>query len=153
MKKEIFGAKAPEKTCTDEKCPFHGMISVKNELFTGKIVKKDINRSATIEWNRPCYVPKYERYQFKRSRMRVHNPACIEGQLDQTVLVARTRPLSKTKNHVIIKLLSEENRKIEIKETENKNSTMATKTKSKAFKEKLGQSSNSEGMEYESNQM
>ncbi len=52
MKKEILGVKAPKKECTDGKCPFHGEINVKQELFTGKVVKKDINRSATIEWNR-----------------------------------------------------------------------------------------------------
>src|SRR3989344_4711225 len=103
MKVEILGAQAPEKTCTDQKCPFHGQLLVKRELFTGKVVRRDINHSATIEWMRPSYVPKYERYELRRSRMRVHNPACVDAPLGSSVLVARTRPLSKTKNHVIIK--------------------------------------------------
>ncbi len=105
MKQKILGLNAPKRECTDKKCPFHGDINVKNELFKGKIIKKDISRSATIEWFRPYYVPKYERYETRRSRMRVHNPACIDAQVGDRVLVSRTRPLSKVKNHVILKVL------------------------------------------------
>ena len=105
MKSTILGIKAPVKTCTDQKCPFHGKISVKKELFTGTVVKKDINRSATIEWFRPHYIPKFERYEIKRSRLRVHNPACLDAVQGAQVLVARTRPLSKTKHHVILKIV------------------------------------------------
>jgi len=104
MNTEILGVKAPHKECTDKKCPFHGEITVKKELFTGRIIKKDINRSATIEWFRPNYIAKYERYELKRSRLRVHNPACINAEVGQEVLVAKTRPLSKTKTHVIIQI-------------------------------------------------
>jgi len=104
MNTEILGVKAPQKECTDKKCPFHGEITVKKELFTGRIIKKDINRSATIEWFRPNYIAKYERYELKRSRLRVHNPACINAEVGQEVLVAKTRPLSKTKTHVIIQI-------------------------------------------------
>ncbi len=93
---------APEKECTDRKCPFHGGITVKEELFTGKIVKKDLNRSATIEWEKSRYVPKYERYEVRRKRLRVHNPACLDAQVGDIVRAAKTRPLSKTKHHVII---------------------------------------------------
>ncbi|MDP3734192.1 MAG: 30S ribosomal protein S17 [Nanoarchaeota archaeon] len=102
MNKELFGVHAPTKDCTDKKCPFHGQLSVKKELFRGKIIKKDSNRSATIEWFRPYYIPKYERYELRRSRMHVHNPACVEAEIGDNVLAARTRPLSKTKNHVIL---------------------------------------------------
>jgi small subunit ribosomal protein S17 len=104
MNKEILGVKAPKESCTDMKCPFHGEINVKNELFQGKVVKKDINHSATIEWFRPYPVPKYERFEIRRSRMRVHNPPCMDAVIGSNVLVARTRPLSKTKHHVIIKI-------------------------------------------------
>ena len=102
MKSEILGVKAPENTCTDGKCPFHGNISVKNEVLTGTVVKKDVNRSATIEWFKSSYVPKYERYEMRRRKMRVHNPACLDAPVGEKVLIARTRPLSKTKHHVII---------------------------------------------------
>jgi small subunit ribosomal protein S17 len=111
MTKEIFGVKSPNKECTDAKCPFHGQISVKKELFKGKVVKKDINGSATIEWFRPYFVPKYERYEVRRSRMRVHNPQCVDAQIGQEVTVARSRPLSKTKNHIILGIVEPEAKK------------------------------------------
>ena len=104
MKSEILGIKAPAKECTDGKCPFHGKINVKRETFTGKVIRKDINRRATIEWFRPCYVHKYERYEQRRSRLRVHNPTCLNAEIGQEVVVAKTRPLSKTKHHVILQI-------------------------------------------------
>ncbi len=104
MKNEILGAKAPEKGCTDKKCPFHGTINVKDELFKGVVIKTDINHTATITWQRPVYIPKYERYEMRTSRLRVHNPVCFSAKVGQVVLAARSRPLSKTKHHVIIKI-------------------------------------------------
>jgi small subunit ribosomal protein S17 len=105
MVKEIFGIKAPEKECSDKKCPFHGEINVKKEFIRGKIISRDINNTATIEWFRSFPVYKYERFEKRRSRLRVHNPECINAQIGETVLVARTRPLSKSKNHVIINII------------------------------------------------
>ena len=102
MRAEILGVKAPQKECTDKKCPFHGEIIPKEEIFRGVVVRRDVNHSATIEWSRAKYVPKYERSETRRSRMRVHNPACINAEVGQEVIAARTRPLSKTKTHVII---------------------------------------------------
>lgn len=104
MKKEILGAKAPNQPCTDNKCPFHGQVNVKKEVYTGIVIKKDAHRSATIEWKHRHYVPKYERYEVRRSRLRVHNPACVNAQIGQEVVAAKTHPLSKTKNHVIIRI-------------------------------------------------
>jgi len=108
MTKSILGVTAPTKDCTDKKCPFHGQLTVKRELFRGKIVKRDSSHSATIEWFRPYFIPKYERYEIRRSRMRVHNPECISAEIGQDVLAARTRPLSKTKNHVVLKVIGDE---------------------------------------------
>lgn len=105
MKTTILGVKAPSKECKDAKCPFHGQLTVKPETFQGKVIRKDTNRSATIEWTRTYYVQKFERYEPRRSRMHVHNPPCIDAALGETVLVAKTRPLSKTKNHVILQVV------------------------------------------------
>ncbi len=103
----VLGITSPQQSCEDQKCPFHGNLFVKKELFRGVVVKKDSNRSATLEWNRPYYVPKYERYELRRSRLRTHNPSCLNAKVGEEVLVARTRPLSKTKHHVILKILGE----------------------------------------------
>jgi len=109
MEKEILGFKAPKKSCTDQKCPFHGQINVKKVLITGTVIKKDLNHSATIEWSRPYYIHKYERYEMRKSRLRVHNPPCLNAQIEDQVIVAKTRPLSKTKNHIIINIIKKTN--------------------------------------------
>lgn len=101
-KQDVLGIRAPQQACDDNKCPFHSGLLVKRELLVGEVLKKDSNRSATVVWSRPFYLPKYERYEQRRSRLRVHNPACINAQVGDHVVVARTRPLSKTKHHVIL---------------------------------------------------
>jgi len=112
VRKEVLGVPAPKKAFDSayhhKNCPFTGKLAVKKELLSGVVIKKDTNKSATIEWNRTKYVPKYERYEVRRSRLRVHNPPCLDAQVGQKVLVARTRPLSKTKNHVILQVVDEE---------------------------------------------
>ena len=97
MKKEIFGIKAPTKDCTDKNCPFHGQVNVKKEFVRGTVIKRDSHGSATIEWERSYFIPKYERYATKKAKLRVHNPHCIDAQVGQKVLAARSRPLSKSK--------------------------------------------------------
>jgi small subunit ribosomal protein S17 len=128
VKETVLGVKAPERARDsanyDKNCPFTGGLSVKKELLKGKVIKKDISKSATIEWFRSKYVPKYERYEMRRSRLRVHNPPAINAQIGQEVLVARTRPISKTKHHVIIKIFEE----IEDKKT-SKKTTKKTEAK------------------------
>lgn len=102
---------APEKRyksnedCTDKKCPFHGKVLVKNEQHRGTVIKKDSNRTATIEWERQHYIPKYERYERRWSRLHVHNSPCMNAQVGDKVRVARTRPLSKTKYFAIIEVV------------------------------------------------
>src|SRR3989344_4068395 len=111
VQKEVLGITAPERAYDskyyDKNCPFTGGLVVKKELLTGTVIKKDTNKSATIEWFRPHYIPKYERYEMRKSTLRVHNPPCLDAQVGQSVLVARTRPLSKTKHHVIIQILND----------------------------------------------
>ena len=115
VSKQVLGMTAPKDASDsqyyDKNCPFTGGLAVKKELIKGIVVKKDLSKSATIEWNKPFYIPKYERYEMRRFRLRVHNPPVIDAQVGQEVLVAKTRPLSKTKHHVIIAILDEEKKK------------------------------------------
>lgn len=93
---------APKETCKDKKCPFHGEIKLHGRIFTGTLIKKDTNRSATVEWTRIHELPKYERHEQRRSRVRVHNPDCIKAEIGDKVKIAECRPISKTKHFVII---------------------------------------------------
>lgn len=101
--KEIgINVKAPSKSCEDKHCPFHGNIKVRGRTFSGIVVSKDVNKTAKIEFPRLFYLNKYERFEKRRSRIKVHNPPCIDAQIGDKVKVIECRPISKTKNFVIV---------------------------------------------------
>ena len=79
-------------------------LRLRGRMFNGKIISKDTHRSAVITWDRVIYVPKYERYMKKRSKIKVHNPSCINAQIGDFVKVVETRPMSKTKSFVIVEI-------------------------------------------------
>ena len=94
--------KVPSRTCNDRNCPFHGSLRVRGRIFTGTLIRKDLNNTATIEWPRVAYLQKFERYEKKRSRVKAHNPDCINAEVNDKVTIMETRPISKTKSFVII---------------------------------------------------
>ena len=100
--------KPPKETCKDKKCPYHGDIKIRGRTFTGLLISKDTNRSAVVEWSYKIAVPKYERSETRRTRVHVHNPTCINANVGDNVKIMETRPLSKTKNFVIIENIGKE---------------------------------------------
>lgn len=88
--------------CADEKCPFHGHLKVRGRTFTGTVISDKMRNTVTVEWNRKVLVPKYERYVKKRSKVKAHNPECIAAVEGDVVKIAECRPLSKTKNFVVV---------------------------------------------------
>ena len=54
-----LNVKAPEKECDDKNCPFHGNLSVRGQILTGRVVKSYM-KTAVIERELIKYVPKYE---------------------------------------------------------------------------------------------
>ena len=102
-----INVKAPEKECDDKNCPFHGNLSVRGQIFRGRVVKT-YEKSAVIERELIRYVPKYERYLKKWSKMHAHNPPCIDARPGDIVTIAECRPISKTKSFVIVEKVVEE---------------------------------------------
>lgn len=96
---------APEKECNDRNCPFHSALPVRGKIFIGKVVSSKAKNSAVVEWGYDHYLPKYERYERRTSRVNVHNPECINAKEGDTVKIAETRPLSKTKSFVVVEKL------------------------------------------------
>jgi len=90
-------------TCTDKKCPFHGKVKTHGRKIKGIVIGKDLHGTAKVEWIRKVKIPKYERFEIRRSRVKAHNPACINAEKGDIVIIQETRPLSKTKHFVIIK--------------------------------------------------
>ncbi|MCF7866552.1 30S ribosomal protein S17, partial [Candidatus Woesearchaeota archaeon] len=62
----------------------------------------------TVEWERRKYIPKYERYEKRRTKVKAHNPEEIDAKVGDKVIIAETRPISKTKNFVVIKIITNE---------------------------------------------
>lgn len=90
--------------CKDLKCPFHGNLSVRGRHFKGT-VKKITGRRAIIEFERPVYYKKYERYAGAKSRLHAYIPECMKEKVTvgSSVEIGECRPLSKMMHFVIIK--------------------------------------------------
>ncbi|MFC7082504.1 30S ribosomal protein S17 [Halorussus caseinilyticus] len=92
----------PEGTCSDENCPFHGSLSVRGQTLEGEVASTDMDKTVIVEREYDVPVPKYDRYMKRRSRVPAHAPDCLELEVGDTVRIAETRPLSKTKSHVVV---------------------------------------------------
>ena len=109
MEKNIgIKVSSPKKKCTDKNCPFHGSLKCRGSIFTGTVISAKMHRTVKVEWNRQKFVKKYERYEKERSRIKAHNPDCINAKEGDVVKVIGCRPLSKTKNFTIIENLGKE---------------------------------------------
>lgn len=95
----------PKQKCNDMKCPFHGNLSVRGRQFTGVVVSTRMRKTAVIEFERLHFLRKYERYEKRRTKLKVHNPECINAKEGDLVDIMECRPLSKTKNFIIIQKL------------------------------------------------
>ena len=100
-----FEIQAPKETCTDKNCPFHGILKTRGKQFTGKVVSDKMQRSVKVEWLGWRYIPKYERYKKTRTSVIAHNPPCINAVEGDMVKITECRPLSKTKNFVIVSVI------------------------------------------------
>ncbi len=94
-------ASAPKGICNDKKCPWHGNLKIRGRTFRGLVVSTKPLLTAIVKWDYYNYVPKYERYERRKTRVAVHNPSCISAQVGDTVAIGECRPLSKSKNFVI----------------------------------------------------
>ncbi len=107
MKNKKIGIEVdlPKQECNDYHCPFHGTLKVRGRIFNANVTKTDINKSATVEFLNFYYIPKYERYEKRTTRLKVHNPPCINAKIGDYVKIMESRPISKTKTFVIIEVI------------------------------------------------
>lgn len=111
MKKEIknigIETKKPENVpkTFDSKDPHYGGLKLRGRTFTGVVVSDKMQKTATVEWPRRKFNKKYERFEMRRTRVKAHNPESVNAKTGDMVKIAETRPLSKTKNFVIIEIV------------------------------------------------
>lgn len=113
-----------EQNCDDKNCPFHGSLKCRGRIFEGLVVSSKMQKTVSVEWSRKHYLPKYERYENRRTRVKAHNPQCIDAKEGGIVKVSECRPLSKTKNFVVIEKIGEkkgfEEKKVAAEESKHK---------------------------------
>ena len=103
MRKTIgIDVKAPEKGCEDPKCAWHGRISVRGRVFTGIVRSAKSHNTVVVEWGYHKLIPKYERYERRKTRVTAHNPPCMHAREGDRVMIAECRPLSKTKSFIVV---------------------------------------------------
>ena len=74
--------------------------------FTGTVINAKAQKTATVEWYWKKYSPKYERYEQKRTRIKAHNE--LNAEKGDKVIIQECRPISKTKNFVIVKKMGKD---------------------------------------------
>lgn len=84
-------------------------ISVHKKTLVAKVVSAKMHKTVVVEWERRVLLPKFERYTKKTSRISAHNPENINAKEGDVVLIAETRPLSKTKNFIVVEIIEKAN--------------------------------------------
>ena len=93
----------PEKECkNDLHCPFHGGYKVHGRVLEGTLVRDVTNKTATMEFSRLFAIPKYERFEKRKTRIKAHVPECMSINKGDFIKIAEGRKISKTKNFVVV---------------------------------------------------
>lgn len=92
----------PKKECEDKNCAWHGQLPVRGKVFQGVVTSDKAHSTVTVEFGYHSFVPKYERYERRKSRIPAHNPSCIQAKKGDRVIIAECRPISKTKSFVVV---------------------------------------------------
>jgi len=81
---------------------------VRGGVFTGTVESTKMQKSATVSWEHTQEIPKYERKERRNTKITVHVPEGMDIQEGDTVKVGETKPISKTKNHVVMEKITDE---------------------------------------------
>ena len=100
-------SKRPKKTCEDIDCPFHGTLSLRGHALEGIVVSSKMEKTIIVRRDYLNYVPKYKRYERRRSNVAAHNPPCLDVKAGDRVKLAECRSISKTVSFVVIEKLEE----------------------------------------------
>ena len=94
--------KPPEKACDDPKCPWHGKLPVRGLILEGVVEKVKMQKTVVVVRDYLHYVPKYKRYERRRSKIHAHLPPCIEVEPGDRVVIGECRPLAKSVAFVVL---------------------------------------------------
>ncbi|HLF05868.1 MAG TPA: 30S ribosomal protein S17 [Thermoplasmata archaeon] len=101
-----LGVPVPAKPCRDPKCPFHGSLRVRGSVLDGSVVSAKMKDTVVVERKRLRFIPKYERFESRTSRILAHNPPCLAAAEGASVRIAECRPLSKKVTFCVVAVTS-----------------------------------------------
>ena len=87
---------------TENETESSGEYPVRGGTFTGTVISMKMEKSATVRWEHTQEISKYERKERRNTKVTVHVPEDLEIHEGDTVKVGETKPISKTKSHVIL---------------------------------------------------
>jgi len=94
--------------CKDRLCPKHGdrKLKMRGRTFEGIVIKKLPGR-VTIQFERMLKIPKYERYEKRKTKIHARLPDCMgdDVAVGDLIQIAETRPISKMIHAVVSKVI------------------------------------------------
>jgi small subunit ribosomal protein S17 len=119
----------PPKACRDVNCAWHGELPVRGRIFRGTVRSSKPKDSVIVEWGYVQRIPKYDRYERRKSRVVAHNPECMKAREGDSVIIAECRPLSKTKRFVVVGVPERRTEKPEFRVAEIEAAAVASQDK------------------------
>jgi small subunit ribosomal protein S17 len=97
-----LGLNQPKSSCDDDFCPYHGNLTVRGRILTGRVASDKMKKLVTVEKEYLHHIKKYNRYEKRRTKMSAHNPPCIAAVVGDIVTIAECRPITKTISFVVV---------------------------------------------------
>lgn len=83
-------------------------LSLRGRVFTGTVISAKMQKTVTVEWERKRFLKKYERYEKRKSKVKAHNPESVNAKEGDVVKIMECRPISKTKNFIVVEVMGKE---------------------------------------------
>lgn len=91
------------------------VVGTRGRTFEGFVTKKFFNR-VVVEFERTVFVPKYERFYKKKTKLHARIPEGLELNIGDYVKIAECRPLSKIIHFVALEIIKKADLSSENKE-------------------------------------
>ena len=83
-------------------------LSLRGRIFVGTVISAKMQKTVTVEWERKHFLKKYERYEKRKSKVKAHNPKSVNAKEGDVVKIMECRPISKTKNFIVVEVMGKE---------------------------------------------
>jgi len=82
-------------------------IKVRGSIIEGIVVSTKPKNTAIIQREYFQFIPKYERYERRKTKINAHLPEGIDVKVGDKVKIGETRKISKTKSFIVMEKVSD----------------------------------------------